>query len=85
VRLGRHVHVNQNSTVGHGSQLADYVTVSPLVAISGDVRAGEAAFFGTNCSVREKLTVGDGATVGMGAAVVGDVARGLTVVGVPAR
>jgi sugar O-acyltransferase (sialic acid O-acetyltransferase NeuD family) len=85
VSLGRHVHVNQNSTVGHGSRLADYVTVSPLVAISGDVKAGEAAFLGTNCSVREKLTVGAGATIGMGAAVVSDVPDGLTVVGVPAR
>lgn len=85
VRIGRHVHVNQNSTVGHDSELADYVTVSPLVAISGNVVCGQAAFLGTNCAIRERTRIGAGATVGMGSAVLSDVDAGATVLGVPAR
>lgn len=85
VRLGRHVHVNQNSTIGHDSRLADYVTVSPLVAVSGNTDARESAFFGTGASVRQGLTVGADAIVAMSAAVIRDVAAGMTVAGVPAR
>jgi len=85
VTLGRHVHVNQNSTVGHDSVAADFVTVSPLVAVSGGVGLGEAAFLGTGSSLNQGLQVGEEAVVGAGAAVVKDVPAHTTVVGVPAR
>jgi len=85
ITLGRHVHVNINCTVGHDAALNDYVTLSPLVAISGNVTAHEGAFFGTGCDVNPGLTVGEYAVVGTGAAVVRDVAAGTTAVGVPAR
>lgn len=85
IRLGRHVHVNINSTVGHDAVLDDYVTLSPLVAISGNVNAAPGAFFGTGCKVNPGLTVGESAVVGTGAAVIRDVAAGTTVLGVPAK
>jgi hypothetical protein len=85
VRSGRHVHLNQNSTIGHDTVVEDYVTVSPLTAVSGATRLGEGAFLGTGSSVNQGLTVGSGAVVGAGAAVVHDVPPGRTVVGVPAR
>lgn len=85
IRLGRHVHVNQNSTVGHDSLLGDYVTLSPLVALSGEVSVGDAAFLGTGSSVNQGLTLHERCVVGAGAAVISDVPARTTVVGVPAR
>ena len=85
ITLGHHVHVNINSTVGHDAILDDYVTLSPLVAISGNVNAAPGAFFGTGCKVNPGLTVGESAVVGTGAAVIRDVAAGTTVLGVPAK
>lgn len=35
ISLGRHVHLSINATVGHDCTLEDYVTINPLVAISG--------------------------------------------------
>lgn len=40
---------------------------------------------GLGARIRDHVTVGDGATVAMGAVVVADVAAGTTVFGIPAR
>jgi len=85
VRLGRHAHVNQNSTIGHDSVVEPYATISPMVSVSGAVLVGAGAFVGAGASIRQGLTLGAGSTVGMGAAVVRDVAPDVTVTGVPAR
>ena len=85
VILGRHVHLNLRTTVGHDSRLADYVTVNPGCSISGNVVVGAGADLGTGCSVIPHVTVGAGAVIGAGAAVVRDVPAGVTAVGVPAR
>jgi serine acetyltransferase len=57
----------------------------PNAAVSGDVAAGHRVLVGTGAVVREGVCLGDDVCIGAGAAVVGDVAPGLTVVGVPAR
>lgn len=85
ITLGRHVHLNLNSTVGHDAALGDYVTVNPLAAISGDVTLEDEVTIGTGATVNQGLHIRAAAMVGAGAAVVKDVPQGVTVVGVPAR
>ncbi|MBK8463322.1 MAG: NeuD/PglB/VioB family sugar acetyltransferase [Nigerium sp.] len=85
VRLGRHVHVNPNATIGHDSVLADFVSVNPAAVISGDVRVGEQTLVGAAATVLQQLEVGASVVVGAGAVVTKCVADGVTVVGVPAR
>jgi len=85
IRLGRHVHVNLNSTIGHDSRIADFVTINPLVAVSGDVCLDEDVTMGTHSSILQGLHVGTRSFVGAGAVVTKDVAPGTTVVGVPAK
>jgi sugar O-acyltransferase (sialic acid O-acetyltransferase NeuD family) len=85
IRLGRHVHVNLNCTIGHDAVLEDLVTLFPGVSISGSVTLRRLVSVGTGAVVLPGLEVGPASTIGAGAAVVSSVAGGTTVVGVPAR
>jgi sugar O-acyltransferase (sialic acid O-acetyltransferase NeuD family) len=85
VRLGRHVHLNQNATVGHDCVLGDFVSVNPLAAVSGECLLGSGVLIGTNATLLQGRRIGDDATVGAGAVVVRDVASAAIVKGVPAR
>jgi sugar O-acyltransferase (sialic acid O-acetyltransferase NeuD family) len=85
IRLGRHVHVNQNATVGHDCTISDFATVNPQAAISGAVQLGRESLVGAGAVVLQGLTVGERAKVGAGACVGNDVADDSVVKGVPAR
>lgn len=90
IRLGRHVQINLDCTIGHDCVLDDFATLAPGVHVSGNVRIEAGAYLGTGACVinghaDQPLVIGAGATVGAGAVVTRDVAPGVTVVGVPAK
>jgi sugar O-acyltransferase (sialic acid O-acetyltransferase NeuD family) len=85
IRLGNHVQINLDCTVGHDAEMEDFATLAPGVHISGRVRICKGAYIGTGASVIPGVTIGVGATIGAGAVVVRDVPAGETQVGIPAR
>jgi sugar O-acyltransferase (sialic acid O-acetyltransferase NeuD family) len=90
IRLGEHVQINLDCTIGHDVIMGDYSTLAPGVHVSGCVHLGRGVYLGTgaviiNGTQANPLTIGDEAVIGAGACVTKSVAAGATVVGVPAR
>lgn len=85
IKIGRHVHLNLDCTVGHDTVIDDFATLAPGVHVSGYVDIGEGAYVGTGVNIIEKKKVGAWAVVGAGSTVISDVPANSTAVGVPAK
>lgn len=80
-----HVLINYNATIGHDVVIEPLTVVGPTAAVGGYCRLHEQVYIGAGALVREHLSIGRGAIVGMGAVVTKDVAENKIVVGAPAR
>lgn len=90
IKLGEHVQINLDCTIGHDTTLDDFATLAPGVHISGWVHIGKRVYIGTGATVIngteiEPLVIEDDAVIGAGACVIRPVQCGTTVVGVPAK
>lgn len=85
IRIGNHVHVNLDCTIGHDSVLQDYVTLAPGVHVSGNVTLDEGCYVGTGTNIIEKIRIGAWSIVGAGSTITRNVFPNTTVVGVPGR
>jgi sugar O-acyltransferase (sialic acid O-acetyltransferase NeuD family) len=77
--------INTSCSVDHDCVLGEGVHICPGSRLAGDVHVGAQSWIGIGAVIRQGIRIGLNVTVGAGAAVVADVADGLTVVGVPAR
>jgi acetyltransferase-like isoleucine patch superfamily enzyme len=77
--------VHVNATVGHDTTLADFVSLYPQAAVSGDCEIDAAVTVGASAAVLQGRRIGRNAFIGAGAVVVRDVPPEHTVKGVPAR
>lgn len=73
IKLGKHVILNLNCTVGHDCVIGDFVTVSPGANISGNVTIGDNCYIGTNAVIRESISICNDVIIGAGAIVVKDI------------
>lgn len=85
VRLGRHVHVNPNATIGHDAVLHEFVSINPAAVVSGEVRIGAGTLVGSAATILQNLTVGERTLIGAGAVVTRSVPSDVVVKGVPGR
>jgi len=85
IRVGRHVQFNIGAAVGHDVFIDDFCYIGTRSIVNGELQVGRGVTLWTGVDSKQGLTIGDGAVVGAGAALIRDVAEGDTVAGVPAR
>ena len=83
VNIGKHTLLNRGVHIGHDSTVGDFFSAMPNVVISGNVKIGDCVYFGTNSSVREKITICDDVTIGLNGGVVKNINESGIYVGVP--
>ncbi len=84
-KIGNHALVNYNATVGHDTVVGRLCVIGPTAAIGGFCHLEERVYIGAGALIRERLTLCEGAIVGMGAVVTRDISENIVVTGVPAR
>lgn len=85
IKIGKHVIINLDCTIGHDAILEDYVTVYPSVNISGNTHISECSELGTGMQIIQGKKIGSNVIVGAGAVVVKDCIKSGTYVGSPAK
>ena len=85
IKVGNHVHVNLDCTIGHDVIVEDFCTVAPGVHVSGNVHIKTGCDIGTGAVIIQGITIGEWSIVGAGAVVTKDIPANTTAVGVPAK
>ena len=85
IKIGKHTHINLQTTIGHDCVIGDFFTTAPGAKISGNCKIGNRVYIGTNVSIREKILICDDVTVGLGSGVVKNILESGTYVGCPVK
>lgn len=84
IKLGKHSILNRGNHIGHDSIIGDYFSAMPGAIVSGNVTIYDCVYLGTNSSIKEKLTIANGCTIGLNSGVVKDIKYSGTYGGTPA-
>jgi sugar O-acyltransferase (sialic acid O-acetyltransferase NeuD family) len=84
-KIGKHVIINTNASVGHDCIIEDFVHIAPNVALAGNVRVGEGTHVGLGAAVRQGVVIGKWCVIGAGTVVINNIPDGTMAVGNPAR
>lgn len=83
--IGSHCIIDSGAIIEHDCHLANFINVSPRVALAGGVSIGECSFIGIGASIIQYTTIGNNALIGAGAVVLQSVPDSGVALGVPAR
>lgn len=85
IKIGSHVLINLNCTIGHGVIVGNYSSLMPGVNVAGEVTIGSSVLIGSGVNILNRVSVGGNSIVGMGSVVIRDVGPNMTIAGVPAK
>jgi len=85
IKIGSHVLINLNCTIGHGVTIGNNSSLMPGVNVAGEVSIGPSVLIGSGVNILNRVSIGANCIVGMGSVVIRDVAPDMTIAGVPAK
>jgi sugar O-acyltransferase (sialic acid O-acetyltransferase NeuD family) len=83
--IGKHVHLNLHSDIGHDCIIGDFVTLAPGARVSGKCNIGEGVYIGSNAVIREGVTIAPWSIIGANSVVLRNITEAGTYAGVPAK
>lgn len=83
--IGNHCILNTNCSIDHDCIIADFVHISPNVALAGNVEIGECTHIGIGACVIQGISIGKNCVIGAGTVIIKDIPDGSTVVGNPGK
>lgn len=84
-KIGNHIIINLDCTIGHDAVIKDYSTLLPSVNVSGCVNIDSHVNIGTGSAIIQNISICKNVILGAGTVVVKDINEAGTYVGVPAR
>jgi sugar O-acyltransferase (sialic acid O-acetyltransferase NeuD family) len=84
IRLGSHVFINLDCTIGHDTVLENYVNLAPGVHVSGKCTLKEGCHIYTGACLIPGVTMGEWSEAGAGAVILKNIDPYAVAVGVPA-
>lgn len=84
ISIGKHSHLNLQTTIGHDCKIGDYFTTAPKVSISGNNTIGSRVYIGTAASTKQRIVITDDTVIGLNCGVVSDINISGVYVGTPA-
>lgn len=84
-KIGKNSLIMVGATVGHSNVIGDYCHIAAQACVGSYLYVGTGVHFGLNCTIRECLTIGDYATIGMGAVLTKNVGEREIWAGNPAK
>jgi len=85
IKIGKHAHLNLQTTVGHDTTIGDFFTTAPGAKISGNCKIHDLVYIGTNASIKEKINICSNTTIGLNAGVVKHITEPGTYIGCPSK
>ena len=84
-RIGSHCIINTGAVVEHDNRIEDFVHVSVGAKLAGTVHVGKGTWIGIGAIVKNNVVICEECMIGAGAAVVADVCKSGTYIGIPAK
>ena len=82
-KIGKHSHLNLQTTIGHDCLIGDFFTTAPGTKVSGNCKIGNLVYLGTNSSVRERINICSDVTIGLNSGVVKHINESGIYIGTP--
>ncbi len=83
--IGINVFVSHNASIGHDSMTGDNVAIGSGAFIGGHTTIEDDVHIGANASLKDRIRVGSGSNIALGASVFSDIPCDSSVIGNPAR
>jgi UDP-3-O-[3-hydroxymyristoyl] glucosamine N-acyltransferase len=83
--IGEGTHIDNLCHIGHNCRIGAHVVMAAFAGVSGSSTVGDGVQFGGRVGLKDHVTIGSGARIAAGAAVLSDVPGGETWAGYPAK